>query len=162
MSRGILRPMRHAGFTLVEMAVVVAILAVLLGVALPAMNEFIVNQRVRGAAMDLVATLLLARSEAIKQNGNVSVVSTSTTTNWNSGWRIVGTDGTTIRNQESYSGIQISAAISAGSASVVFDRTGRVSGTVAIEISGPTSSYAKRCISVGLSGQPKSTVGACS
>lgn len=150
-----------AGFTLVEMVVVVAIFAVLTGIALPSINELVINQRVRTASMDLIATLLLARSEAIKQNGNVSVVPASGTTDWVSGWRIVGTDGATVRSQDSYNNILISATISTGTTNVTFDRTGRVSGTVTLQISGPTAKYAKRCIAVGLTGQPKSTVGAC-
>lgn len=157
-------PFRSAGFTLVELMVTIAIMGVLLGIALPAYNEFVINQRVRGASMDLLSTLLLARSEAIKQNGNVSVVPVSGTTNWTSGWRIVGTDGATVRSQDSYNNIQISASFSTvGATSVVFDRTGRATDNgVTVEVGGPTANYAKRCISLGLTGQPKSAVGACS
>lgn len=153
-----------AGFTLVEMVVVVAILGILLGVAVPALQEFVINQRVRAATMDSISSLMLARSEAIKQGGDVSVTPASGTTNWSTGWRIVGTDGATVRTQDAYSGVQISATISTGATSVVFNRTGRITGTATLEIGSTTNptSYARRCVSVGLSGQPKSTVGACS
>ncbi|HEY6898902.1 MAG TPA: GspH/FimT family pseudopilin [Rhodocyclaceae bacterium] len=152
------------GFTLLEMIAVIAILAILLRIAVPALQELVINQRVRGATMDTLATLMLARSEAIKQGGNVSVTPASGTTNWSSGWRIVGTDGATVRTQDAYSGVQVSATISTGAASVVFDRTGRISGTATMQIESASNaaSYARRCVSVGLSGQPKSTTGVCS
>ena len=60
-----------AGFSLIEMMVVVAILAIILTIASPNLIDMIDRQRVMGAAEDVRALLSLARSEAIKQSTDV-------------------------------------------------------------------------------------------
>lgn len=87
---------RSAGFTLVELIVVVAMAAILLAVGVPAMQDMAGDNRLVAAANDLVAQLNLARSEAIKRrNGRTVVCSTadptattptcSGSTDWNTG-----------------------------------------------------------------------------
>ncbi len=62
------------GFTLVEMMVVVAIAAILAAIVGPNMATFLRNSRLSGGANDLLHSLSLARTEAIKrQAGNVVV-----------------------------------------------------------------------------------------
>jgi type IV fimbrial biogenesis protein FimT len=56
------------GFTLVELLVVVAIAALLAGLAAPAFRDLIENRRVDGAATELAADLQLARSEAVARH----------------------------------------------------------------------------------------------
>jgi type IV fimbrial biogenesis protein FimT len=53
------------GLTLVELLVVVAVLAILLVLAAPSMQDFILIQRLRGIHAQLVTDLQLARSEAM-------------------------------------------------------------------------------------------------
>lgn len=53
---------------MVEMMFVVAIAAIILGVAVPAMAEFARNNRMTGAANDMLASIYLARAEAIKRH----------------------------------------------------------------------------------------------
>jgi type IV fimbrial biogenesis protein FimT len=81
-----------SGFTLTEVLFVVAILGVLAAIAGPSMRDLIASSRLRGAASDLYGSLILARSEAIKRNGNVDVIPTDAS-NWGAGWtvRIAGT-----------------------------------------------------------------------
>jgi type IV fimbrial biogenesis protein FimT len=88
----IARRCRSAGFTLTEVFVVVAILGVLATIGLPSMRDLIASSRLRGAASDLYGSLIFARSEAIKRNGNVDVIP-SVASNWGAGWtvRITGT-----------------------------------------------------------------------
>lgn len=64
---------RHSGFTLLELLTVVTIAGLLLAVAVPSMRAFIQNGRMTGSANDLVRTLQVARSEAIKRRRNVVV-----------------------------------------------------------------------------------------
>ena len=67
------QPGHVRGFTLVELLTVVVILAVLAMIAAPSLRELSVSQRVQMAAMDLNTSLLRARSEAIKQNTDVTL-----------------------------------------------------------------------------------------
>lgn len=60
--------MHARGFSLVEMMVVVAIAAVVLGIAVPQFDSMIVGARVRRVAESIQGGLLLARSEAIRRN----------------------------------------------------------------------------------------------
>ena len=61
---------RSTGFTLIELMVTVAVAAILMGVAVPAMHSMIQNNRVTSAANSLIGAYNLARSEAIKLGGN--------------------------------------------------------------------------------------------
>jgi type IV fimbrial biogenesis protein FimT len=63
----------QAGFTLLELMVVLAIAGVLMAVGIPAMGDFIRNSRITGAANDVMAALHFARSEAIKRRRPVSL-----------------------------------------------------------------------------------------
>jgi prepilin-type N-terminal cleavage/methylation domain-containing protein len=64
------RPER--GFSLVEMLIVVGIVAVLAGVALPNIAQYIRNYRIRGAAQQVAGELQAARSKAIMTNTNAA------------------------------------------------------------------------------------------
>lgn len=61
------------GFSLVEMLIVVAIIAIMAAVSLPAIGQFIRNYHIRGAAQQLASELQAARSKAIATNTNAGV-----------------------------------------------------------------------------------------
>jgi type IV fimbrial biogenesis protein FimT len=63
------------GFTLIELLVALLIAGILTGLAVPAFNNFILNDRDIGQINSLVSSLNYARSEAIKQNlpGGITV-----------------------------------------------------------------------------------------
>lgn len=67
--------MRAQGFTLIELLITVAIVAILAGLAAPNMGEYIEQERLRGAVINLKQELAYARSEAIKRNVTVYVAS---------------------------------------------------------------------------------------
>lgn len=83
--------MKH-GFTLVELMVVVCIAAVVTSLAAPAFTEMMDAHRRISAVNRLVASLHLARSEAIKRNGRVvlckspDVAACSRNGGWDQGW----------------------------------------------------------------------------
>ncbi len=62
---------QNSGFTLVELMVTVAVLAILLGIAIPSFQGTLDKRRLTGAAEQLYADLQYARSEAIKRNTTV-------------------------------------------------------------------------------------------
>jgi prepilin-type N-terminal cleavage/methylation domain-containing protein len=74
-----MRPARKfKGFTLVEMIVTVAVLAILLTAGIPAFQSTLDKRRLTGAVEQLYSDLQFARSEAIRQNKRVTVYFTST------------------------------------------------------------------------------------
>ncbi|MCY1294680.1 Chthon cassette protein D [compost metagenome] len=81
------RPVKSTGFTLIELMVTIAVLAIIVSIAAPAMGDFIVRQRVSSRASELLSTLALARMEAIKLNSKVVVLPVGNGSDgWNSGW----------------------------------------------------------------------------
>ncbi|MCC7464215.1 MAG: GspH/FimT family pseudopilin [Gammaproteobacteria bacterium] len=67
---------RSYGFTLIELMVVLALAAIMLGLAVPNMRQFILNNRLTSGANDLLRAVNQARSEAIKRQGIVTLCAT--------------------------------------------------------------------------------------
>ena len=65
--------MRARGFTLIEMAVALAVLALLLMLAMPSIGVWVTNSRIRSSAESLQSGLQTARLEAVRRNQNVSL-----------------------------------------------------------------------------------------
>jgi len=63
-----------AGFTLVEMLVVISIMAVTAAIAIPAFAVWLPNYRLKSAARDLYSNLQLAKLGAVKENKSWAVV----------------------------------------------------------------------------------------
>ncbi len=79
------------GFTLVELMVTLAVVAILLTVGVPNMRDFIKNNRLTATTNAFVSSLTLARSEAVKQGRNATLCvssdqATCTGANWAQGW----------------------------------------------------------------------------
>ena len=96
---------RHSGFTLIELLVALSVLAILLALAAPNLQALARNNRLTGLTNDLVSTLNLARSEAVKRGGRITVCKSanpgaaapicSTSANWRDGWLVfLDTSGT--------------------------------------------------------------------
>lgn len=64
---------RKAGLTMIELLVGLGIMALLIALALPSMNEFIARQRLVGVATELATDLRFARSEQMKSSKPVSI-----------------------------------------------------------------------------------------
>ncbi len=70
-----------AGFTLIEMMVVISIVAILLALAVPAFNALMASSRMESRTQALLSSVQFARSEAIRSNGNVYVCALNSKTN---------------------------------------------------------------------------------
>lgn len=78
---------RATGFTVVELVITVAIVALLAALALPNFREFSVRMTVTDNTNDLVGALNVARSEAVKRGRAAAVIANDG--NWNNGWQVV-------------------------------------------------------------------------
>jgi prepilin-type N-terminal cleavage/methylation domain-containing protein len=142
---------RAAGFTMTEMAVTVAIAAILGVIAVPAFNTMIATQRGKTYASALYGTLAKTRSEAITLNGNVTL--NPAAGGWGNGWQMNDPNGNPLDNRGASVGVTI-----AGPNLVTYTPSGRMpAGTVApvfviSTMSGSTHIY--QCVSVDLSGRP--------
>lgn len=80
-----------AGITLIELMVVIAIVSITLTVGVPSLRTLFANNRIAGQTNAFIGSLYLARSEAVKRNQIVQVVSGG---DWNTGWQVLAdTDG---------------------------------------------------------------------
>ena len=64
---------KSAGFTLVELMIFIAIVAILSAVAIPNIIGWLSNYRLRSAVNDLLSNMQLAKVTAIKTNSNCTV-----------------------------------------------------------------------------------------
>ena len=157
------QPRKNRGFTMVELMFTVMILAILSAAALPSFRSFIVGQRIKSASFDLMSTLIMARSEAIKRNTNVGV--TPTGGSWQNGWT-VAVGGTTLSQQSALGNGVAAACYSSGTVAactaLTYQNNGRLSGTApSIQLSSTDASIDTRCIGIDLSGRPNSKKGNC-
>jgi type IV fimbrial biogenesis protein FimT len=150
------------GFTAVEALTVVAVIAVLAAIALPSLANVLASQRLRAAGTDLMSSLLLARSEAIKRNAQVEVAP-QTAGDWKSGWRVatVMTDEQVDRKEA----LGVRVEVSLAPASIVYERNGRlgVAGLLQVEFrdSENQTGVQARCVMIDPSGLPRLQIGEC-
>jgi len=64
---------KKAGFTLVEMMIVVAIMAILATIAAPNLQTYMTQRRLNGAARQIMTDLMEARSKAVSGNNRFRV-----------------------------------------------------------------------------------------
>lgn len=159
------------GFTLIEVLVVAAIVAVLAALAGPSFTPLLERWRVRDSVESLQSALYLARSEAIKRGGNVVIRKEATgangctlasgASNWDCGWFVfvdTNNNGTQNTGEEVLQRFAIPANLevtrSANSAFIRFDRWGRANapfGFSIVPVNQSTSHPAARglCMSSG-------------
>ncbi|HKE93393.1 MAG TPA: GspH/FimT family pseudopilin [Povalibacter sp.] len=86
----------QAGFTILELLMGVAILAVTLSIAVPSFSAMMRTNRLAGQVNEMVTAMNYARSEAYKRGVTVSVCATNTSgacassgTAWANGWLVI-------------------------------------------------------------------------
>jgi type IV fimbrial biogenesis protein FimT len=90
---------RGGGFTIIEVMVVIAIAAILAGIAAPSFTELLRRNRLSSASSALQISLSLARSEAVKRGSDarVTVAANGAAGSWTNGWTVF-VDKTTTAN----------------------------------------------------------------
>ena len=143
------------GFTITELAVTVAIAAILAMVAVPSFNGIIATQRARTYSSALYATLAKARSQAITLNNNVTLQPKAG--GWQTGWQILDVNNNVLDDYTAATGVNVPG----GPAQVTYRPSGRLPAGAAAPMfqintmSGHTTNY--QCVSVDLSGRPYMT-----
>ncbi|MCP5208780.1 MAG: GspH/FimT family pseudopilin [Hahellaceae bacterium] len=80
--------MKEKGFTIIELMIAVTVLGVLAALAAPSFSYLIANGRHQASINALIGAVNLARVEAVKRGGQVTLGSISGDTAWTGGYRV--------------------------------------------------------------------------
>jgi type IV fimbrial biogenesis protein FimU len=154
-----------AGFTLVEMMVVVALLAIMASIAMPSFARLIAANSVEAAGNELYGLLQYARAEAVARGQRVTVSADSSDT-WSQALDVSTLNSgapVTLRHYESLNQSKVTATASTQALSdVAFYSNGSSSGSTLITLCySPDVTITGKLISIARSGQvsaPQSAV----
>lgn len=159
-SRGLL------GFTLVELLVTIALVAILLALAAPSFSDAALSSRLAANANRLAASATLARSEAIKRNAIITVCisvngttcATPTTGGWEQGWIVLSGTTVLLYEQAAPTGLKITVLpVSATSLSFQATGVGSTKADFTVCRATPSAGSQERVVSVSLTGRTSVT-----
>jgi len=159
-----------SGFTIVELMITIAIVAILLTVGIPSFRNVILNTRLTSLANEVVASVQIARSEAIKRNATVRLCASAngttcaTTGSWEQGWIVLTAAGVVLRHEALQTGWKVTEA--GGLRELTFRPTGFGGSTASLRVcrSNPLGN-AERLVAVGPTGGTsvqRTSTGSCS
>ena len=147
---------KNRGFTLVELMVTIAVVAIISAIALPSMSNFIVKMRVDNQITELQRLLLTARNNAINTEQNTSVCPLSgnvcaTNNNWHGEIGVISADGV-IKEK---SAIQTGDKLQFEHSNIVYTPSGQLNGNSSGTFSYCPSGFPEnsRAIDVSISGR---------
>jgi type IV fimbrial biogenesis protein FimT len=118
------------GFTLVELMIGLAIVAVTLAIAIPSYSTWILNAKLRTAAESMQTGLQLARAEAVSRNAPVSLTM-GTGSSWTVGCVTTTTAcPATIQSRATGDGSSTAVTVSSTATTITFDNLGRMTAPV--------------------------------
>ncbi|MGQ4661278.1 GspH/FimT family pseudopilin [Lysobacter sp. F6437] len=155
------------GFTLVELMITIAVMAIGLALAYPSFSSVFRSNRVATRTNTLIASLNLARTEAIRSNRGAGVCSSADGSscngaNWDAGWLVftdMDADGqmdadadTVVRYVEADANLSLASVEDV----IVFDNRGRLDAEVTLTLEStdcPVNSELVRNLTLGRTGQ---------
>lgn len=171
------------GFTLIELMISIAILAILLGIAVPSFNDAALGSKLGSHANKLVASAYVARSEAIKRNVSVTLCASAngadcaSTGGWEQGWVVkcrttdnlvcnAGGSGWLVihREQAAASGLKITEASAKRVLDFASTGVGAEAATLTVCRATPTEGNQERVVTITLTGRAyvtRTTAGSC-
>lgn len=158
---------RERGFTLVELMITLAVMAILLTVGIPSFQSIFQSNRLATQANEMIGSINLARSEAIKRGANVTI--TPNAGGFQNGWCIhtgnACAGGAVLRQFPAMNQMTVTAGVINA---IVFNGQGQKSspaGTITLQLSptGCTSGMANysRTVSIANTGRTSVTTGNC-
>lgn len=161
------------GFTLMELMVTMAVMAILVSVGMPNIISWVEDARIKSAASDLQSDLFIARSSAAKLNCDVSIAPAAG--GWASGWTVsykasASTDlscassggvSVTLATREARPGVTISQPALTSGTEVIYGFDGRVANvgagvaSFAVSTMIPSVGAHPKCVKFNSAGRPE-------
>ncbi len=154
------------GFTLIELMTTLAVLAVLLGIAVPSFQSLVRENRSTSLTNDLVAGLQVSRSEALKRRSDITLCRRNLAgddcadagSDWSDGWLIRDVNSVLMLWDAAAGTPQVTGPSNA----IIFASTGRTNGaaTFSIQLAG-CSCDGRRVVNANAIGRVTSFREAC-
>lgn len=140
--------MNSRGFTLIELMIGLAIVAIALVLGIPSLNQFLDSSRLKAAATSFSSGLQYARSQAVARNERVQFTSNG------AGWSVatVAAPGTVLQSRANTEGgaTRVNMAEASGLTTAIFNGLGasiKADGTAQVQLVFSFSSPDNACVS---------------
>lgn len=154
----------YRGFTLIELMVTIAVLAIMVAIAVPSFTSLIQNNRTTSLHHEILGAIQLARSEAVNRRKDVIICRTENQnvcangTNWAAGWLVREVGGDVVKVWDPVAGM----ALTGPNAGVVFHSSGMADAIANfVTTSSSCTSGAKYAIGVSLTGSSTTNKTGC-